>query len=430
MLLKLLFIVFFASTILCSCKNSDKNYDQKNSSINQTTGCPPKNIFKLPDANITGVDIFMDASSSMKDFMPSKQPSTDFQKLIPDFISRLSSDFPGFSFYTLILKNAPQKKIDLETIKKQIAIGTFDFGNSSPLPIMLDTVLSNMSTNKLSVLITDGIYTPTGNINLREQAVSDIRLKVLKAQSRGLALTCIGVKSQFGKIISPYYLIVAGSPQNISVFKEKLKNSFSSINANIFNKEFSEISFGYPDINPFYSIIPYVENTGAGELAPCPEWDNRYLLVENIKIKDDPEYWIGINLTACPDYAKEIIYLENNLIIENKGLKSIRTGKFLTKAQFITKLQDEEDKRVSNDCTHFFRIKITEMQDDKGEIELSLKKTDPTWITEWNHDDSRKAEYFREKTYGLSNMIAGFKDAYSTKETGFFFKTLKIVITK
>lgn len=431
MFIKLSFILFSISTIIFSCNDSIDNSGQSTISNEQGSICPLKNVYKLPNPNIQGVNVFMDASGSMRDFMPSTQPSTDFQKLIPDLLSRLNSDFPGFSFYALVQKNKPINIIDINTIKKQIAYGQFIFGQSSPLPVMFDSVISHSNTGYLSILITDAIYSLPANIkNTRDQVITDIREKVLKAQGKGLAISCFGLKSQLGNIVSPYYLFVIASPQNITAFKEKLKNTFNGINPIITNKDFSEINFGYPDLNPFYSIIPYVENTGAGEPAPCPDWDNRYLLVENVKIRDDPEFWIGINLSACPKFAQEIDYLKNNLLIENKGLNSIRVDNILTKAQFSPKLKDAEDIRLNDNCTHFFRIKITEMQDRNGVIKLSLKKTDPTWLALWNHDNSQVAESYREKTYGLSNVIAGIKDAYTATETGYFFKELKIVITK
>lgn len=425
--------LFVISTILIiGCTDSgDISGTTNTNEIEQTTICPPKKNNTVSRPNIQGINVFMEVSGSMKGFMPSGSASTDFQKLIPDLLARLNTDLPQSNFHVLAQANKPINKIDINTARNQIAFGRFSFGSSSLLPVMFDSSLSNLSANKVSILITDAIYSPSAsNSRVRDQAISDIRTIILKASSQGYSVSCFSLLSQFEKINSPYYLFVTGLPQNIALFKEKLKSSLAAVDPNIINKGFNEIQIGFPVLNPFYSIIPYVDNTGAGEPVECSNWDNRYLAMENVKIKNVPEFWVGIDLSSCPSFAQQKDYLKTNLKISGSGIKAVMVNQILDKAQFSSKITDPVDKEKSDKCTHFVRIRITGLDDKTGELSLSLQKIPPNWINDLNHDNDKIAESFREKTYGIKNVIAGIKDAFDQKETEYFFSDLKLIMLK
>lgn len=431
MFLKLFVQIFLVLTIVSSCRNSsDVKYNaEQDSSFISGSNCPPKKMSKLVNSKIEQVNFFMEVSGSMKHFMPSSSSSTDFQKLVPDLLLRLNTDYPVVNFYGLAQKNVAIKKSDINTVRDKIASGDFTFGESSELPVMFDSVITKLKPDAISILLTDAIYSP-GNDRKKDQLISDIRSSIKKATDKGFSVTCYSSLSQFNKIESPYYYFVFGTYQNILDFKEKLSNTFNAVNNIIKNRVFNEINFGTPDLNPFYSIIPYVENTGAGEPVECPEWDNRYLAMENISIKNGLKFWVGLDLSKCPTYAQQSNYIKSNLLITDNGVKSNMVGGVLLKSQFISKIDDPTDRNLYNRCTHFISIELSEIADKKGSLSISLKKIEPSWISDFNHDKDKESESYREKTYGLSNIIAGIKDAYSEKENGFFFKGLEILISK
>jgi hypothetical protein len=97
---------------------------------------------------------------------------------------------------------------------------------------------------------------------------------------------------------------------------------------------------------------------------------------------------------------------------------------------FTFKISDPTDKALSAKCTHFLQVKVTAINGDTGSIIFLLKKARPEWVGEYNHNDAENAEKLRNRTYGLSNIVAGMEDAYREKEPGFFFRDLKLSITK
>jgi hypothetical protein len=423
-----LVIMFF----LNGCSDSGQNVDvEVQSDGEQISKCPPKNETKLPPSNIQGVNVYMEVSGSMKGFMPPSANTTDFQILIPDFLSRLNRDLVGFHFYALAQEGQPIKKFTLDAAKYNVAYGKFSFGKSSTLPVMFDSILSNIQAGSISILITDAIYSPAkGMEKIKTQAITDISDRMTKALKQNYSVACFSFKSNFNTVNSPFYFFIIGAPQNINVIKDKINQSLNTLSGNLKNTSFNEFSFGYPLLTPYYSIIPYVDNNGTGEPVECREWESRYLAMENVSIKNGPEFWIGFNINGIPNYAQQKNYLENNLEISGLGLKASKIGQILTKEQFGSKIEDSEDKRVSEKCTHYVRVKINEMEPKTGEIYLSLKKVNPEWINSYSHNDSQNAEVIRDKTFGLDNIYAGIADAYRDKETGYFFKGAKLIVTK
>jgi hypothetical protein len=368
----------------------------------------------------------------MKGFMTR---NTDFKYLVPDLLGRLNRDLPAVSFFALSQDKTPIQSLPVDDARARIASHQFKWGNASTLPAMFDTAVSHLEKDKISLLITDGIYTPPiADSVLRTQESTDIDNVFVKAALNHMSVACLAFRSAFGDsshmTVSPYYIFVMGSPQNILAFKTELQNSLATVENHLSFKEFQEQDLGYPARNIFYSIIPYVDNTGAGEPANCPSSDISYRVINHVDMHADPQFWIGLDLTGMPAYLDQGNYIRNNLVVDGLGLTAAITDDLVPAAGFLKKVTDDTDRSLASQCSHFVRIKLTNMRGRDGSFTLSLRKVRPSWVGLYNHDLSKNAESRRDKTFGLNNIFDGMEDAYSEKTTSWFFKDLKIIVNK
>ena len=75
---------------------------------------------------IKHVNIFLETSGSMVGYMPNSNPATDFQRIIPEILSSLSTNFSEIvNFYSIYKSNTPFKKLDLIEAREKILHGEF-----------------------------------------------------------------------------------------------------------------------------------------------------------------------------------------------------------------------------------------------------------------------------------------------------------------
>lgn len=130
-----------------------------------------------------------------------------------------------------------------------------------------------------------------------------------------------------------------------------------------------------------------------------------------------------------PQYALDNDYLKRNLVLESSGLKGSITD-VLESKQFESIAEDEDDKKIVKNCTHFIKISARQIEDQIGVINISIKNIQPTWINNYNHEDATKADLIRNQTFGLKKIYTALKDAYHENEQGTFFKQVKISLKK
>ncbi len=416
-------VLAFSTYCLIGCTGGDKS---EYTSI--SSDCPPKKEVKKVNPNINNYNFFLDVSGSMADFMPeANQIHTDFQILLPNLITELSGASESASFFCISGSKKNLEKRDIKSVGTLFEYGKFKKGLNTELPVMFDSAISKLTPSSISILITDGIYSPD-SIKKRGQVVTDVSGVIKKAKNKGFSTSCYALKSQFKNNTSIYYLFVFGEPQNLQVVKNQLKTSLINESSAIQNHEFQEIYFGIPEITPFYSILQFTENPGTYEPRVCEDWDNRCLVLDNVEVTDDSKFWVGFNLKDLPGYATDKAYLKNNLVILQNGIK-VDIGQILTQSEFASKIS-QDDKSIFDKSSHFVQFKISDLADKNAEITISLKKTPPDWIGKYSNSDAENAEKIRQTTYGLDNIITGISSAYQDKESLFFFQNLKLVFSK
>jgi hypothetical protein len=390
--------------------------------------CPiiDSTIKSLPNSSIKVINIFIDASGSMTGFMPTSRPSTEFQILIPDIISKLETEFNGqINIYPIYNSNSPMKKSSsISDVQKGIIYGNLaqDAGDTY-IPTMLDSICKGyFSPNSINIFISDCIYSPrNAEKKQAEQATREIRQAIVN-YTKDYYTSIFCLFSQFNKISnSPYYLIVFGKPENNHHIENIIENSISTKKQN-----YQQTNFGLLYDKPFYSVLPYT-NISANCIAnPCTNLKDAYanVEVENFKAENDSvSFWIALNLKKLPNYAKTKNYLENNLDLSiQKGVADI--------VEITTSVPNDihkDDKEIANSSTYFVRVKVSSIEECATVIDLRLKYSTPSWISKLNQIES---ESNGEKTFGLERLMNGFSEAYKQDNQALFFKNLTISIIK
>lgn len=390
--------------------------------------CPiiDSTIKSLPNPSIKEINIFIDASGSMTGFMPTSRPSTDFQILIPDIISNLETEFNGqINIYPIYNSKSPMKKSSSNSdVQNGIIYGTLaQRAGDTYIPTMLDSICKGyFSPNSVNIFISDCIYSPrNAEKKQAEQATREIRQAIIN-HTKEYFTSVFCLFSQFNKISnSPYYLIVFGKPENNHHIENIIENSISTKKQN-----YKQTNFGLLYNKPFYSVLPYTNISPNCIANPCTNLKDAYanVEVENFKAENDSvSFWIALNLKKLPNYAKTKNYLENNLDLSiQKGVADI-----VEITASVPNDLHKDDKEIANSSTHFVRVKISSIDECATAIDLRLKYSTPSWISELNQIES---ESNGEKTFGLERLMNGFSEAYKQDKHAFFFNNLTISIIK
>lgn len=379
--------------------------------------------------SINSINVFIETSGSMKGYMPNNnEEQTNFQTLIPEILLRLRGEVKKTNLYSIFDSKSTFKKLDIDSARKNIITkGKFAWSGSTYIPIMLDSMNNYMDKESVNILISDCIYSPEKkDLGITAQTISEIREKFNKI-SKDYSTVIYSLHSEYfysktKSVSSPYYLILQGKSENIKIVDKMLKNSFK-----IFDQEYGEVHFGEKYSIPFYTILPYSENSGNNISVSCPSRENSILIMKEIEFstKDTLNFVIGIDLKEFPVYSNSKDYLENNLVLSLNG-QEFKKFKVLIKDEQISKIKSD-DKILFEKCTHFIYVSISELKSNLSELNVSMKFSDPNWIKLLNNpemDDNR------EKTYGLENMLKGIEEAYGISENSYFFKNLNLILIK
>lgn len=379
------------------------------------------------DTPLLGVNLFLETSGSMKGFMPSNSNSiTEFQKVIPDFISRIS-DESKLTFYSIFDSKSSFKRENVTKVNAElIPGGKFNWSGDTELPTLIDSLNKYISPNQVNIFISDCIYSPNNN-ELTAQTIGSIRSKFNKYSGQyTTSVYCL--KSNFfyaGRLIaiSPYYLIIQGKPNNVKSLEVQLLKTLAT-----FDQKYDEVHFGKEYSTPYYSILPYTETSGNFIAAQSKSYEGAYVSLQDIdfsEMENKTKFWIALNLNDLPSYAKQITYLQDNLNINSLGAK-------ITKLKIEDSFENvnHDDEHIKNKCNVFIQLKIDAMTENCALINISLKKKRPIWISKLNNNDPITMNIDRSHTYGLTNLIEGIAQAYDSTEKSYFFNDVQISLLR
>lgn len=382
---------------------------------------------KAVEPALEEVNFFLETSGSMKGFMPNNQfVITQFQKVIPDLLSRINEN-SILKFYSISDSKSKLTKESITQVNNQlIPKGAFNWSGDTELPIIMDSLSKYRRLDKVSIFVSDCIYSPHDK-ELTAQTIASIRSVFMKsANNYDTFIYCL--KSDFfykGRptIVSPYYLIIQGSSDNVNFVKNLLLKTL-----NTFEQHYQDIDFGSNMITPYYSILPYTETSGNFIAAQGKNFNNSYVSLQDIDLSEkdiQTKFWLAMNLKELPAYAQSIHYLEDNIIINCSGGK-------ISKIKIVNDIDklNHDDEVIRNKSTVFVQLEIDEIKDNCALLEISLKKRRPGWIALINSDDPATMNNDRSHTFGLKSLIEGISQAYDTRDKDFFFQRIQISLIK
>lgn len=392
----------------CDGNDSPSEYSQE--------GCINDTSIVSSNKSPLSTSIFIETSGSMFGFMPSKgKSSTEFQDDMWALTSLLSQKYPkDFSILQLKAKKESLVPLGLETFRDHMNSGQFQLQTSTDIPEMLDSVLKRTGASKVSVLISDLIFSPEDGAKARlDQIDTDIANRF---RGKGLASSIFHFTSTYkGKVInaekSPYYIWVIGPEAGVKSVNETIRESFPKLN---------ELSYGINYSTPDYSILPAYPAVSNAIAQECTKTNRYYSWTEfDATQSSQIEFTVAANLSHLPFYAMDHNYLKNNLKDEDGNAEIISVEPVKT-------LRDKTDKKLTKDlnATHLIRVRVKNIIDDKV-LKINLVSQEPLWYQGINADYDDKT---RRLTFGLSKMISGLNGAYEKKEY-LIAEPLKILIT-
>lgn len=403
------------------------------------TGCGPtpeptsathsdsKVINPIKKKLLSNINFFIETSGSMKGYMSPTSGATEFQQLLPDFLRRINDETVLNSYSIFDSKSIFKKENFRLLVESKIPKGGFSWSGDTYIPTIIDSIGKYLSPNSVNVFVSDCIYSPEpGNAGNTAQEISQIR-SVFNPVAKNFATSIFSLKSKFyhkGRpvVLSPYYLILQGNPDNLAAVRKMLLQSIAT-----FSQSFSEINFGFPYFQPYYSILPYTEASGSF-IGDKNLKANNYESISDVEfIKGTAnQFWLALDLSSYPLFASDTTYLNNNLsLVCDNG-----TAKIIVIKSALSSVKQNE-QGIAQRCSTYLRIEFSEFYKPIDNIKLSLKSTNPRWISLLNSDDLSTSESNRTLTYGLSNIITGIDQAYNKDGVAkYFIKDLQFQLKR
>lgn len=422
------FYLCFAVLFLTYSCGSDCNVNYNDLDLD-SFGCLRIDSIKRnsPDPSLENINIFLETSGSMDGYMPSNGDATEFQIIIADLLQTYSSDFnDAMSFYSVYNQETPFEKIVNSNARDKILHGDFNWSGSTYLPIMIDSINKKYQKgNNVNILVSDMIYSPEKRDSKNvELTTTDIR-ELTKSLSKDYISALFSFNSSFrnrrGTIrSSPFYLLIQGKQENVNLIRNSIQKASERLE---YKYDYLEFGSEYP--NFYYTVLPYTEASPNFIAMPCEEFNDAYISLQDIDIDNSQPmvFWLGVDLLELPNYTQDVSYLSENL-----NLELLSGNAKVLEVKEVTELNiSQDDVSISERCTHFIQIEVSLVNDCISLLNVSLKYTRPDWVDIKNENIN---EHERSKTFGLSNVISGFEQAYNQDQNAFLFKDISIILNK
>ncbi len=411
---------FFLWLVGCS-GGTKKNKDSPNESVSQKAGRP---------VNINQVNLFLETSASMKGYLTG---DTEFKSTVARLISQLekaeAKSTITNSQYFLIPQDTAAKAVGdasqlLNLLKKnQLAVG------KNSLIVDIFRMLSNRNQpGTINIFISDCILS---DFDIRNKSIiqEEVALVFNQFASSRTATSIYAFTSQFNGnyypypkgiqayegVNRPYYVWIFGKSREVDALNKALKEEGFK------PEEELHLGFDFND-HPEYRMMNYTGKQGEYILSA----DNQRIEEAKLYKGDVIEITVGIDLSAFPDKLMHKSYLNpRTMVFRGKNVDGrVVAVSPLNNAQLMQKDMNLAEK---NNLTHFVTVELTSLKAKEASFDLVLPKKDLPWYEDWSVDDDSQVKENEGKTFALSYLIGGVKEAY--QDNSDYFK-ITIPITK
>jgi hypothetical protein len=413
--------------VCCGCGDGDTRLSDCAQKGFDANCCPkPDTSAIVKPSKIAGINIFVETSGSMAGYMPKDGTATDFQEMIPELTSSLNTNYPGkVHFYSIFDSKKQFDNLPVAEARDRILKGDFQWSGNTYLPEMLDSVCSKyLKDGYVNIFISDCIYDPAANDNKSTMlAATDIRDE-LKNNIPEFPCDIFSFYSVFkskreSTSRSPYYMVLQGQVANVNTMRQLV-----NISAGRYHQSFNEVSFGLNYGTPGYSVLPFTERSKNFRPVSSVAFSGAYVSLQDIEYTQEAPaavFWLALDLSNLPSYAKDPAYINNNLeITDEHGQTTI-----LSVSQSPPTNTAADDIGPAKKYTHFIRISAKRNEDRTSTIKLALKYERPAWVAGQDEADPGNKDK-REKTFGLAKIVAGIEQASGQDAKAYLFKNLTL----
>ena len=391
--------------LFCGCadENSKKSEENVNNvkpdSINQNIESKKKTADYIKPYN---VKVYLENSASMAGY--NSVDCENFTSVISQIVSVYGRSNTTGYFYS----NKLSKAYSADDFAEDIAAGKVKYGDSSPLHVIIDSILKR--NESLSFLVTDGIISGTNqqiknnreynrimaselqlqisNIITAASNVSDIACSIYKFESNfnGLYYCYNNDDVKLENVKRPFFVVVLGAQNHVRNFADRVETGLEFFRPSITN----QIHFGIYDFP-----LSGVKMNGNEKFIANNSKNGECTIKRNILRKAENEnISIRIDIAGIPN-------------------KYFATEEYIKRNSKI--LLDGEDCNAQIECRQgeddLMKINIAL---PKGKLfkehilQYKLEKVHPGWITMMSSDDDKDIKNNPYHIFKLSNFINAF----------------------
>lgn len=339
------------------------------------------------------INFYVEVSGSMNGFFRGNF-ATNFKKDVYTVMSQLAPLTSEVK--TLSNGGSIDYKMSIEQFRNTMNSGSFASTASTDMPTMLQTIINDVDSGQVAVLISDMIYDPVGNAApsvLLTQYGADVAKIFGNAQK---AVSLIAAKSEFldkgGNISvkeSPYYYVVIGEPENVAF----VRNAISSLLE--LNESFIDnIESGFDYRQPAYSI----SNCESGLIL-----DNQPTIYDY-----DEENFPACTFDLIVDLSNLRWIMADEDIFKKCFSIKANYGSNVTVDEIDVEVDNFNQKELKRNAYAKVKVKVTNMANDAEVLEwyLDIEKAESS-ITLFEPYLNAASVNDRNKTYSLENFIKG-----------------------
>jgi hypothetical protein len=434
-------LLLLVPLFLFSCKDPRKGKyperrTEQNESKNQEVAAPEAALVPVTATPFEKpiVNVYVENSGSMLGYINGQ---TDFIHSLYNYLSDIRiADIASEINLFYINKSVIYRGNDIPEFINQMSSNNFLIGNTgtSDIADVLGTVLSETTSNTISILVSDFIFSPGNQIdakdylNNQQTSIKNQFADKLK-ENNDLAAVIYQLYSQFEgyyynihdkttKIdaIRPYYIWVMGDADHISHLKKTIPDN----------------RFKGSGIKNSYTILPTFDEI-------------EYAVLSNPKYgsfkrdKEDPTKSIyDLNKEKKGMHSGEFMFTIGadlsvfNTLLGNSYIMDDNNYLFLfdqaTTENFSFNISQNSNISESNH-THHFQIMPHKLP--TGELEIFLTNKIPQWVHGSNDEIGMdiNTQGAMEKTFGIKNVVQGVFEAYETLGYTNYWQ-MKIILKK
>ncbi|MDR1553489.1 MAG: hypothetical protein LBS69_08525 [Prevotellaceae bacterium] len=404
---KTLIIACAGMTILLSgCKGPGNSGPGNSSPVNIVEPAPE--AIETIEA-IEAINVYIENSGSMDGYV---NGVTEFEQTIYSYltdidISNITDNLNLFYINSKIIPFGSNVRDFIENLEPATFKQRGGNRGTSDIANVIDSVLSNTKKNTVSILITDGIFSPGKNIDADQYLVSQkttIRGNVVKylEHNANAAIIVYRLSSNFNGIYynkidarsnineqRPYYIWVIGDAGQLNELRRKAPDS-KFIGGGV--KNVFSVSAGNRTVN-------YAVKQGSGEFKLDRQDPKKTILKwkkdSKGKTSGMAKFSVNANLSG--------FLLDNDCLLDESSYR-------LNDNDFDLNITPATGNQSG--YTHSINLSTAILKKNFA-VSVKLLIKIPQWIEDVNDDDGSEA--VADKTYGIKYQIQGVYEAFTYK---------------